>query len=229
MVRPAGLEPALPKEQDFKSRAATNYTTGAYKYLTMKILELFESVENSLTLYHGSNAEFDQFDQSKAKIVNDLYGGGIAYFTDSVPSAQRYARVMTKARGGVPVLYKVNLTLGRVFDVDDTFSGPELMDFVKHAASKDAFLRGAKLLPLGADKYQVLHQLESGKMTLNGDQVFRGLSGGMVNTANTRKILQQMGYDTLRYTGGLVAGADKHNVYLAYYADNIEILDRKTL
>ena len=196
----------------------------------MKILELFESVENgALTLYHGSNAEFDQFDQTKAKIINDLYGGGIAYFTDSIPIAQKYARVMTKARGGTPVLYKVSLQLGRVFDVDDTFNGPELMEFVNHAASKDAFLRGARMLSLGTDKYQVLSQLESGKMTLNGDQVFRGLSGGMNNTAATRRILQKMGYDTLRYTGGLIEGGETHNVYLAYYADNIKILDRKAL
>lgn len=229
-MRPAGLEPALPKEQDFKSRAATNYTTGAYKYLTMKISELFESIgDGVLTLYHGSNAEFDQFDQSKAKIVNDLYGGGIAYFTDSVPVAQSYARTMTNARGGSPVLYKVNLNLGRVFDVDDSFSGPELMEFIKHADSKDSFLRGARLRSLGTDKFQVLHQLESGKMTLDGDQVFRGLSGGMINTANTRKILQKMGYDTLRYTGGLITGGNRYNVYLAYYADNIEILDRKSM
>lgn len=201
-----------------------------YKYLIMRISELFESDNNSvLTLYHGSNAEFSEFDQSRAKIVNDLYGGGIAYFTDSVSVAQSYARTMTKARGGTPVLYKVNLRLGQVFDVDDTFSGPELMEFVKHAASKDAFLRGARLLSLGTDKYKVLHQLEAGEITLTGDQVFRGLSGGMINTAVVRKILQKMGYDTLRYTGGLIMGQEQHNVYLAYYADNIEILDQSPM
>lgn len=215
---------------DFKSPAATITPRPHDKYLTMRITELFETIgDGVLTLYHGSNAEFDQFDQSKAKIVNDLYGGGVAYFTDSVSVAQSYARVMTKARGGAPVLYKVNLTLGRVFNVDDSFSGPELMEFIKHADSKDAFLRGARMLSLGTDKYQVLHQLESGKITLDGDQVFRGLSGGMINTASTRKILQKMGYDTLRYTGGLITGGNRHNVYLAYYADNIEILDRKPL
>ena len=201
-----------------------------YKYLTMRITELFESDQHGVvTLYHGSNAEFSKFDQSKAKIVNDLYGGGVAYFTDSIPVAQSYARTMTKARGGTPVLYKVNLRLGRVFDVDDTFSGPELMEFVKHAASKDAFLRGARMLSLGTDKYKVLHQLETGQLSLTGEQVFRGLSGGMINTAATRKILQKMGYDTLRYTGGLIMGQEKHNVYLAYYADNIEIIDRKLM
>lgn len=201
-----------------------------YKYLTMKISELFESDHGGVaTLYHGSNAEFSEFDQSKAKIVNDLYGGGIAYFTDSIPVAKSYARTMSKTRGGSPVLYKVNLRLGRVFDVDDSFSGPELMEFVKHAASKDAFLRGARLLSLGTDKYKVIQQLESGDMSLTGDQVFRGLSGGMINTAATRKILQKMGYDTLRYTGGLIMGQEQHNVYLAYYADNIEILDQSPM
>jgi hypothetical protein len=38
------------------------------------------------TVYHGSGAKFDQFDQKKSRIPNDFYGGGVAY---CIPTIRR--------------------------------------------------------------------------------------------------------------------------------------------
>lgn len=35
-----------------------------------------------MKVYHGSNILFKKFDQNKARLVNNFYGGGLAYFTD---------------------------------------------------------------------------------------------------------------------------------------------------
>jgi hypothetical protein len=189
----------------------------AYEFLT-------ESRSGTITVYHGSNKDFPKFDQNKARIVNDLYGGGVAYFTDYPDIAKSYARTMARKYGGEPILYKVKLTLGQLFDVDDEFSGQQLMDFIDAAPSKEVFLRGAKLLPLGANKHAVISQIKSGDKSLTGEQVFKGLSNGMNATKLARNDLKKMGYDTLRYNAGL--GNDQYSVYLAYHANNIQIINK---
>lgn len=176
-------------------------------------------------LYHGTNARFSMFEQSKSRIVNDFYGGGTAYFTDTLSVAKTYAKSAAK-KGGDPIVYQVMLKVNKLFDVDKTFTGDELIKFF---AKRDAetFARGAGLLSLGADKYKVLSDLEDGRMTLTGDQVFRGLSQGMVKTASAREKLRGLGYDGLRHNGGVNMNmATKHNVYLAYEAHNIKIVER---
>jgi hypothetical protein len=187
----------------------------AYEFLT-------ESAPK--TVYHGSNSDFTKFDQSKSRIVNDNYGGGIAYFTDSPDIAKRYAKTMANKYGNTPVLYKVALNANNIFDVDEKFSGEVLTNIVKKVPNIEAFLRGARLLVLGADKYKLTQQLKSGDLSLTGEQVFRGLSGGMINTSMARKILQQMGYDALRYNA---PGQENSSVYLAYDADDIEIISKE--
>ena len=193
----------------------------------MKISDLFESENTAITVYHGSNADFSEFDQRKARIPNDFYGGGVAYFTDSSKIAEGYARTMTRQYGGTPTVYTVKLNLGLLFDIDDTFKGDDLLNFVNRTSSVDEFLRGAKLLPLGADRYKVMSDLKSGKMELTGEQVFKGLSNGMIKTGQARKILEKMGYDTLRYNGGLMMKQGHHSVYLAYHANNIDIISKR--
>lgn len=181
------------------------------------------------TLYHGSNSDFNKFDQSKSRIVNDNYGGGVAYFTDSPDVAKKYAKTMANKYGNQPILYSANLSVNNIFDVDDEFSGHRLMEFVNQAPSVDSFLRGAKLMSLGTDKSKLLRDLESGNLSLTGDQIFKGLSNGMVNTSHARKILQRLGYDGLRYNAGGILGQNRYSVYLVYSADDIDIVGKKTI
>lgn len=177
-----------------------------------------------ITAYHGTNARFDQFDKSKARIRNDLYGGGIAYFTDSLDIAKSYARVMSK-REGMPIVYKVQLNFGKTFDVEQNFTGDDLTKFV-YTPSVEDFARGARMMNTG-NRIQVISDLKSGKPNLKGDAVFRGISRGMQQTAAARKFLEKMGYDSLRYNGGMMEMSPiKHNVYLAYDPRTIRITDR---
>lgn len=181
---------------------------------------LVESKGFNGIVYHGSNAVFKKFEQSKSRIPNDFYGGGVAYFTDNLKVAATYARSMTKNYGGEPIIYTVELNFENLFDVDDVFTGKELVDILPK--DLDSFARGAGLLGLDADQYKVLGNLKVGNIKLSGDQVFKGLSKGMNTTANARQHLISKGFDGLRYNGGDNMGmAIKHNVYLAYDVNDI--------
>lgn len=185
---------------------------------------LFENKGN-ITGYHGTNARFKQFDQKQARIVNDFYGGGVAYFTSNSSVAITYAKSMVKTKkSGEPFVYECKLTLNKIFDVDHKFTGKELTQFFTKETADD-FARGAGLMKLGGDdSFTVLSKLKSGDMTLTGEQVFKGLSRGMVNTAKARQKLIELGYDGLRYNGGVnMDMAKKHDVYLVYNANDIEI------
>jgi hypothetical protein len=181
-----------------------------------------ESKGFSGVVYHGTNARFDHFDQRKSRIVNDNYGGGVAYFTDSLNLALTYAKNMTKKQGGDPLVYSVELKLSKLFDVDHMFTGKELVD-VLPADVKD-FARGAGLLGLNADEYKVVSSLKSGSMSLSGEQVYRGLSKGNTQTAKAREHLIEKGYDGLRYN---IPVTPKQSVYLAYDAQDIKIVKRQ--
>jgi hypothetical protein len=182
-----------------------------------------------LKVYHGTNAGFDRFDQSKARIPNDFWGGGVAYFTDDFGVAETYAASMKRSKGGDKIVYEVELRIDKMFDVDETFTGKELTKFFKKRDSED-FARGAGLLRLGADKYSVLDDLEEGRLVLTGSEIFYGLSKGMVYTAKARKRLEELGYDALRYNGGVnMSMAKKHNVYLTYKAANAAIKQRSII
>jgi len=177
-----------------------------------------------LVAYHGSNGRFNKFDQSKSRIENDLYGGGVAYFTDSVDIAKSYAAYMARRNGGDKVIYKVILKMNKIFDVDKLYRGSELLQMIGN--NFEQFARAAKLLRLGVDKLQLLSRLKSGEMALSGDQVFKGMSNGMINTKVARERLVKLGFDGLRYNGGVQMGGSRHNVYLAYNASQIDITDR---
>ena len=52
----------------------------------------------------------------------------------------------------------------------------------------------------------------------------------MVYTAKARKRLEELGYDALRYNGGVnMSMAKKHNVYLTYKAANAAIKQRSII
>lgn len=182
------------------------------------ITENFNPVD--VDVYHGSGRKFDKFDQSKGRIKNDFYGGGVGYFTDDKDVAHTYARSMSKETK-TPHVYHTNIKMSNVFDVDHDFVGEKLQKVLPDDLEK--FARGAGLLKLGADKYKVLNDLKTGKALLKGHQVFKGLSAGGVNSAEAREHLSARGYDGLRYNGGDNMGAKKHNVYIPYNANSIKI------
>lgn len=176
-------------------------------------------------VYHGSGSVFEKFDQGKARIANDYFGGGVAYFTDDFPVGITYAKSMAKKTKEQPIVYTVKLSLKKVFDVDDFFNGKNLISILP--ANLDDFARGAGLMTMTADKYKVLYDIKNGLINMTGHQVFLGLSRGMNNTAAARKHLTAKGYDGLRYNGGVNMGAKRHNVYLAYDANDIQILSKQ--
>lgn len=180
------------------------------------------------TVYHGSGSRFSEFKQSAARIPNDFYGGGVAYFTDDLKVGITYAKSMAKSKNSDPVVYTVSLKLKKLFDVDDKFTGKDLVNILPKDI--DDFARGAGLLKLGSDKFQVIANLQSGNMTLTGDEVFKGLSKGMNTTAKARDHLIKNGYDGLRYNGGVNMNmATKHSVYLAYTTKGIKIQKRQVV
>ena len=187
-----------------------------------------ENKSFSGTVYHGSGYRFNKFEQSKARVVNDFYGGGAAYFTDDVGVAITYAKSMAKKSKEDPIVYTVEIRLSKMFDVDHVFTGKELVDILP--SDLEDFARGAGLLGLNSDKYTVLANLKSGKAKLTGDEVFKGLSKGMNTTAKAREHLISKGYDGLRYNGGVNMNmAKKHNVYLVYDADDAKIIKRQVV
>lgn len=177
----------------------------------------------SVSVYHGTSFSFDAFSQAKARTKNDYYGGGIAYFTDNREIARQYANASTVlSKIQKKLIYSIQLNFNKLFDVDATFSGKELLKFV--GSNVEQFARAAGLLKLGVDKYQVIADLKDGRMELSGDDIFRGLSYGMKDVNKTANKLKSMGYDCLRYNGGLSKyGSVKHNVYVPYKVENIII------
>lgn len=173
--------------------------------------------------FHGTNQEFDRFEQNKARIANDNYGGGVAYFTSAIDVAHTYARSMANKYGGSKYVYETALTINKVFDVNHVFTGKELTQFFKSKSALEPFARGASLLTPSTDKYSVMARLESGEYQITGEVLFKGLSAGMTKTAAARDLIKSLGYDCLRYNGGFDT---KHDVYIEYYASNIRIVDR---
>lgn len=193
--------------------------------LSRNIIRLIAESASTLKAYHGTNAKFSQFEQNKSRIVNDYYGGGVAYFTVNRDVALTYAKSMVRQYKGQIHIYVVNLRIKKLFDVDDKFTGKELTKFFSDKEAED-FARGAGLLKGGADRFTVLGKLKSGNLSLTGDEVFKGLSRGMVNTAKARQKLIELGYDGLRYNGGKnMQMATEHDVYLVYDANDITIKD----
>ena len=86
------------------------------------INRLYEALETnpvSVGAYHGSGHLFQQFDQKLARIQDDHFGGGVAYFTDDHDVGNQYARTMARTKGtGTPYVYHTNLDMKNVFDVD---------------------------------------------------------------------------------------------------------------
>lgn len=178
----------------------------------------------NITAYHGTNARFSKFEQTKARVPNDVFGGGVAYFTDTLSVAKSYAATMARRSGGDRIIYEVGLKFNKLFDVDEMYDGDMLQKMIN--GDYETFARGSKLLRLGDDRVKTISDLRAGKIKIRGEDVFRGMSNGMVQTKKARERLISLGFDGLRHNGGVVMGGTKHNVYLAYRANQIEIKKR---
>ncbi len=204
----------------------------------MKLIELFESKTNpvSVEVWHGTNAKFDQFSKEMARVPNDLYGGGLGYFTDSLEVAKGYARSSVKrakvAKGAQPYIYKVQLTLDNVFDVEKMYSGNFVAGFLKSNSYSDAenFLRTAGMAQIGTDLPLKVSKLRNGKLEMLGDDLFKSLSQGSISSSKGRDTLIASGFDGLRHPGGIRGGTKGlHTVYIAYENDKIKILETHQL
>lgn len=174
-------------------------------------------------LYHGTGSMFDRFDQNKARLANDYYGGGVGYFTDSKDGAKNYAKAMSK-KTGTPYIMEVTLEITKLFDVDDEFTGRKFLDFIR-GYNVEQFARDAGLLNYGVDKFLMLGDIKKGTLKIDGDKIFRGISNKMMNTSKAKKIIHHLGYDALKYNAGQLIGSsgNKQEVYIAYDANKITI------
>ena len=181
-------------------------------------------MSTKIIVYHGTNQYFDKFEQSKARVINDYFGGGVAYFTVSKEIAHNYAKSMVNNKGGEKYVLEVELNINNLFDVDHMFKGKELSQFFKDNAEAETFARGASLLKFGVDKYSLIPKLMDGSMEVIGKDVFNGLSIGQTKSAAAREKLKKLKYDTLRYNGGVnMQQTIKHDVFIAYKSENINV------
>lgn len=178
----------------------------------------------NITAFHGSNSRFNKFDQNKARVENDLYGGGVAYFTDTLDIAKSYARTMYRRNGGEKVVYQVHIFFKNIFDVDKKYTGGMLVRMIGN--NVEQFARSAGLLTFGTDRLSLLSKLRSGNIELTGQQVYKGMSNGGLKARETRERLIGLGFDGLRHNGGIILGGQPHNVYLAWNSNQITINKR---
>lgn len=171
-------------------------------------------------VFHGSGNIFDEFMADKAKLVNDYYGGQL-YFTDNPRVAKNYAKAGSK-KTGQAVVYKVELDINKLFDVDQEYSGKEVKKILG-TTPLETFARRAGLLSLGSDRFQVLSDLKNGNLPLTGEQIFNGISNNQRKTAVARSLLKKQGYDGLKYYGGRLFGSIPHVVYIPYEHSSIHI------
>lgn len=190
----------------------------------------------SAEMWQGTNARFDRFDQRMARVQNDLYGGGVGYFTDSLEVAKGYATSSLKRKGvpidSTPYIYKVNLTLDNVFDVGKTYDGDFVSSFLKNTdyGTAEQFLRNAGLAKMGSDLAGNIGNLRRGELQMSGDQIFNAIGEQSKNSSKARDILIKRGFDGLTHPGGLRGGTKGlHTVIIAYDSDKIQILERYKL
>lgn len=183
-------------------------------------------------VYHGGN-KFRKFDSSKARSPNDYYGGGVAYFTTSKEISIGYAKAaLARSKGDDGgYVYTVELSFKNVFDVDDKIPQDKIKKILAGVKDHEKFARDAGLMRgINTDRHVVMARLKSGKIEMTGEQVFKGLSGGQIKTTNAREVLKKAGYDGLRYNGGLITQTSiKHDVYLAYFNNQIKITKTQRL
>lgn len=187
----------------------------------------------TINAYHGTATAFDRFDQSFARVRNDHFGGGVAYFTDNKSVAIQYAEAMYKMAKhkvsfAAKLVYNIRLKFSKLFDIKMIFTGKELTKLIS-GTNLELFARNAGLLKLGTDKYDVFEGLKTGNTGLTGEQVFLGLSEHQQKTEKARTILKKNGYDGLKYYGAKIFGSIPHTIYLPYNQSQITIQNIETL
>lgn len=182
-----------------------------------------------IDLYHGTSGQFTKFSQASARSANDLWGGGVGYFTDDEGIAQSYARAANKRTKKGETVMKVKLSVSNPFDTTKEYSGKETLEYFNKSGMKaEDFLRFAGKMNLGADKFVLAAKLKSGELGMTGAEIFKGLSRNQMAGSAARDLLIKMGHDSLLYSGGDNMGGKKHNVYIAYDPNKITITSSST-
>lgn len=184
-----------------------------------------------IKLFHGAGALFSKFRQEFSRSPNDHYGGGLAYLTTDEKIARGYATSSAKRTKSDPIIYLVEANFKKVFDIDETFTGKEMKEFLPKDI--DGFARSAKIAKFSSDGSSLMlakSKLRDGTIELTGRQIYDGLSGVNNNqTSKVRDIFISMGYDALRYNGGLNMMTTSHDVYIAYKATTLKILSSENM
>ena len=153
-------------------------------------------------VYHGSNARFVEFTDRTKRIKEDLFGGGLAYFTDTYEVGEKYAKAMQKKYGGFQFVYKVRMTLRECFDVNYEYTGETFLKIYQQTKyTPEEFARRAGLLIYGVNKYGIFGDIKSGRQKLTGAQLWKGLSNGGNENIKAQNVLKKCGCDGLRYNG----------------------------
>jgi len=191
---------------------------------------LIERNSNALTVYHGTGSDFDMFSSEFARVANDYYGGGVAYFTDNVEVAHGYASDGQKRDGstGTKILMTVEITPSKIFDVDAMIPGPDVTRLMGKTKPEE-FLRAAGMLNINSDKFSLIGKIKNERLEMTGDQLFKALSMGQVKSSRARNALKAAGYDALRYNGGIQTQGVHHNVYIMYNASAIRVISKEQI
>lgn len=181
-----------------------------------------ESTERtSLIGYHGTDILFDKFSKDFAKIRNDNYGGGVAYFTDKQSIAITYAISQAKKTNRTPLIYVTELRFNKLFDCDSILTGERLIKILP--SDLEGFAKGARLLNSTTNKYEIISKLKDGILSIYGNDFWNGISQGNTKTSDARKYLERNGFDGLKYNSPILHGSTPHAVYLPYVDSCIKI------
>ena len=88
----------------------------------MKSFKELINEQASIIAYHGTNTgDINKFTVDRGRAINDVAGGGGAYFTTNKDVAINYAKSAIQrkdAKGSKPWLYTVKLTPSRIEDIE---------------------------------------------------------------------------------------------------------------
>lgn len=166
-------------------------------------------------LYCGSNQNFQDFDDRNKRTTLEYYKGTIGYFSSNKNYAHLNAKNIVRKFGGTETIYKVHVRLSKLFDTRITYSGSDLIDVLPQDLEK--FSKSAELTNSRKTIYDVLGELTSGKSSLSGKQIYKGLQLSKdVNQAN--KELISRGFR------GIIFDDQNYETIIPFYKQDIKIL-----
>lgn len=184
--------------------------------------------------YHGSGNDFDKFEQSASRSKNDLFGGGVAYFTDNIDVARSYSTNAARRRDSLDqtkILYTVRLNLKKAFDTTVKELDSKLVSQLipDKPSEQDHFGRDLKVYKGDVNRHNFIFKIKSGEVKVSGEALWNAISSRGTNTVKGRNTLKSSGFDGLIYEGGHITRQVKHKVVIPYNPSSIKIINKEEI